>query len=134
MTRVTSSVLIALSLVFAARAAPAADFGAAFTTRGAGTVSCGSWTEGRYGPDAREWVVRNEGRLNFLLGYITANNKMLPMDRGITRDLAEGADIDALAAWTDNYCSVQPQHSLTDAASFLVNELRNKWFDAHPAE
>jgi len=92
----------------------AADKSGAYTIRGPGTVSCGTWTQDR----------QSRGHLAFqdsawVSGYVTAVNNYLW--RG--KDIAAGIDASGLDAWVDNYCASHPLDSIANAAEALVAEL-----------
>jgi hypothetical protein len=73
---------------------------------GAGTNSCGQWTEARKGDDwftAGQWV----------LGFVSAANQYSKTPPG-------KSDSRSMASWVDDYCYTNPDHDLSDAAQGLV--------------
>ena len=104
--------------------------GNAYMMLGAGPTSCGAWTQDhKSNPKSPKGYAEDI----WVTGYITAMNLWyLPRDRGISRNLAEGTDVDGLAGWIDNYCSANPLDNIADAAEALAVELATKWFAAHP--
>ena len=91
---------------------------------GNGNGSCGSWTRDKsLNPVQRAWV----------FGYVTASSQwLLPPERGVMRNLAEGTDADGVSAWVDNYCSSHPLETIYSAAEALVVVLGTKWHARHP--
>jgi hypothetical protein len=81
----------------------------AYTIRGAGTGSCGSWLESRIGfPSfgARGWV----------MGYLSARVSD-------TNDLLEKLDSDAVFYWLDNHCQRNPTMKLADSLDVLLRSM-----------
>lgn len=80
---------------------------------GAGTASCGKWTEDRADNVRRaingEWV----------LGYLSAADAVY----GDNRNLAAGTDAYGLYAWMDAERASHPLESISDAALLLVLKL-----------
>ena len=82
------------------------------TILGAGTLSCGQWTEKRDFDHAY--------MLSWVLGFMSANNQWMK------KDLTSGTDSAGLEAWIGNYCSAHPLDALAVAASNLAVELATR--------
>lgn len=106
------SIAALISGVFHVHSAGASDSRGSYMVYGAGTVSCGKWTEVRklrVGVAGEQW----------LAGFVTAFN--LYGFGG--EDAANGIDMSGLAGWIDNYCQKNPLDNLSRAAESLVTEL-----------
>jgi hypothetical protein len=77
---------------------------------GDGTSSCGAWTENRSDP------ARHGFQLAWVLGFISGNNYENPQSQASFRDK------DAVAAYIDNYCSLNPLHIIANAAAAIVQD------------
>jgi hypothetical protein len=83
---------------------------------GAGTVSCGTWTQARQARSigagaGAQWVAGYLSGLN--VGTASAG-----------RDALSGTDFDGLMGWIDNYCQAHPLDPLVTAAHRLMIALR----------
>lgn len=130
---VTSAAVLGAVVVAVAGHAVAADDPALIAIVGAGQESCGGWTDGRRNPGTPEAELRNVARVHWVLGYITANNYLLPADRG-PKNIAEGTDHNGIMAWIDNYCAANPLVGLHSATDALVAELWARWGAAYPSQ
>ena len=83
-----------------------------YTILGAGTKSCGAWTDARRASGVEEYTY-----VAWIQGYITEANGF------ISGDLTAGTDVEGIKAWVDNYCAAHPLDDLASAASALVGEL-----------
>ena len=90
-----------------------------YAVEGAGVKSCGSYQADRKKNGSMHYI-----DLNWAKGFITGVNFIHAETKGNPK-LGEGLDLDALTLWIDNYCRNNPQASLSDASSALVNELMN---------
>ena len=90
-----------------------------YTVEGAGVKSCGSYQADRKKNGSMHYI-----DLNWAKGFITGVNFIHAETKGNSQ-LGGGLDLDALTLWIDNYCRNNPQASLSDASSALVNELMN---------
>jgi opacity protein-like surface antigen len=107
--------IIVAVLVCLTGPASAADANGNYTLLGAGTASCGSWTETR----RTNGYFQHSG---WVQGYLTAYNAMLP---GVV-DLTEGIDVAGIMGWMDNYCNKNPLNNMDDTAAALVKHLRSR--------
>jgi hypothetical protein len=82
-------------------------------TWGAGTSSCGEWTQSRKDGD---W--HNKGQ--WLLGYVSADSFYRSL---VHWKPAVRPDGRAIAAWVDSYCSENPLHKVKIAVRALIKEL-----------
>ena len=99
--------------------APIAEEIRNYAVEGAGVKSCESYQADRKKKGSMHYI-----NLNWAKGFITGVNFIHAETKG-NPQLGEGLDLDALTLWIDNYCSNNPQASLTDASAALVNELIN---------
>jgi len=90
-----------------------------YAVEGAGVKSCGSYQADRKKNGSMHYI-----DLNWAKGFITGVNFIHAETKG-NPQLGGGLDLDALTLWIDNYCRNNPQASLSDASSALVNELMN---------
>jgi hypothetical protein len=77
---------------------------------GDGTKSCGAWTADRSND------VPHNMELDWVLGFISGSNWENPQSQ------ARFADNDAIAAYVDNYCALNPLHGIAAAAAAIVQE------------
>ncbi len=138
--RTASIVLVAASLVAVPAAAVGAEGSSAYM-HGAGINSCGSWTRGREVTEMGTRIPMNQEavtqieRQSWVLGFLSAiNGWYLPRDRGVSRHLSEGTDVNGLMAWIDNYCAANPQDNLAVATDALASEMADRWHTAHPPQ
>jgi hypothetical protein len=85
-----------------------------FHNRGAGTVSCGSWTQEHHRGRGETALLQE----NWVLGFVTAAEVFSEAKR------YKSADNAALFAWISNYCSQAPLDDLAKAAISLTLELQ----------
>lgn len=83
---------------------------------GIGTKTCGYWTETRKVDN-----YANVALIIWLAGYMTA----FDLHGTDKMDGSNGADMDGLEAWIDNYCKANPLRTIANAAEALTYELRN---------
>ena len=81
------------------------------TIFGAGTVSCGKWTDVRHIPGEHFQL------LQFVYGYLSAHN-YYTSNRQVTPP-----DEESVPAFVDLYCRNNPLDAVTSAAAALVDEL-----------
>lgn len=117
----------------------AAEARAPYEVMSPGQVSCASWIEGRDAAGRDDVVfltqqgVQRAEREGWVSGYLSALNiEILPNDRGAIRDLTEATDRNALMASIDDYCALNPLHSLLSATATVSLALANEWLAAHP--
>jgi hypothetical protein len=101
--------LVVMSIATPARA------GDQYVILGAGSRPCGSWLRLRSQALPESAVLQS-----WVLGYITSVNANL---LSTSRDVAGGADPDALFSWIDNYCATHPLDSVARGASALLDSL-----------
>jgi hypothetical protein len=82
--------------------------------RGAGVMSCGSWSK-----EHRDRTAAATSQDNWLFGFVTAEELFSQSKRYKNPDNA------ALVAWITNYCAKSPLDQLMQAAFSLTLELRN---------
>lgn len=116
-----------------------ADASAPYEVMSPGQVSCASWTQGRDAAGRDDVVfltqrgIERAEREGWVSGYLSALNiEILPNDRGVRRDLTEAIDRNALMASIDDYCLLNPLHSLLSATATVSLALANEWLAAHP--
>ena len=84
---------------------------------GAGTLSCGSYSETKEKPMARgvffQWL------MGFLSGYNINNKEQIP-------DITAPTDNDGMTAWLDNYCAANPLLPFATAAEALTDALKSE--------
>jgi hypothetical protein len=88
----------------------------AFTLIGAGVDSCGTWTADRRHPSGSPALQDGEWVLGFLSG--------IGYEGAASIDPLQGVDAQAVLAWVDNYCQVNPLDKISDAAK--------AFYKAHP--
>lgn len=84
---------------------------------GAGTDSCGQWTEHRRTTGNIMADVELSWALGFLGGVMDVASVNLKMH-------FKNVDDDAVAGWLDNYCRAHPLEPLFRATEVLTNKLR----------
>jgi hypothetical protein len=77
---------------------------------GDGQKSCGAWTADRSDN------VRHQMELDWVLGFVSGRNWDNPDKQ------ARFADDDAVAAYIDNYCALNPLHAVAGAAAEVVHD------------
>jgi hypothetical protein len=86
-----------------------------FTILGAGTASCGKWTENLADRDIDSIFI------SWILGYLSAYDEN---SAAFSRpDFLSGRDYAGIAAWARNYCLAHPLDTILKAASMLRQEL-----------
>ena len=85
------------------------------TVYGAGLGSCGAWTQDRKA-DQRLSALESQ----WILGYISGVNQL-------AKTPTRNTDVQAITAWMDSYCAVNPLERLADAALVLTKELGASW-------
>jgi hypothetical protein len=83
-----------------------------YMVMGNGTTSCGTWTADRQGD-------RQYGPEEWILGYLTALNRVGPGSDDITRN----TDAGGIFAWVDNYCATHPLDDIATATIALGDVL-----------
>ena len=109
-TRTQLALLVSLSALFVLPAS-------ARIVIGEGNVSCRAWTKERQSNS-----VRSRLQETWLLGYVTGyswGDKSRP-------DFLFAANIDGMFKWVDEYCRLNPQNDLVNAADELVGVLLKK--------
>lgn len=92
------------------------SFGAPFKNRGYGSISCGEYIQNKVSHElAKTWVA----------GFVTGMNAIRSdeVSDDISVDVMDGADIDAMTLWLDNYCRANPLHKLAQATIVMVEEV-----------
>lgn len=79
------------------------------TTYGAGTNSCGQWSEAR---EHDAWITSGQ----WILGFVSAANQY-------SKVAPTKTDARSLANWVDSYCAAHQTSDLADAARELVEGL-----------
>ncbi len=87
----------------------------AYTTLGAGAVSCGRWTQERAKKDGTDAILSN-----WVLGFLTGVNVY---GAGSSSNVPKGTDADGVMATIDSYCAERPLDTLAAACASLVLEL-----------
>lgn len=85
-----------------------------FTAIGAGTSSCGKWTEDKASDRA---IYVEDG--TWVLGFVSAFNSL--GWKGM--NVASETDEDGIIAWIDNYCAANPTKGVVYATTALINFL-----------
>lgn len=101
---------LATILLFAS-AASVADADSKYFVYGVGNESCGKWLASRTRPEDRLH------QTSWLLGWVSAAGFY------DVYGTLKNTDVDAVAAWTDNYCHDHPLENLSVAAGVLVKTL-----------
>jgi hypothetical protein len=89
-----------------------------YRATGAGTTSCGDWTNDRSSDDDEFWRIKEA----WVQGYVTSYNRWVSS----TTDVSGWSDEYAIIGWLDNYCKAHALNDLGEASEELVFELRNK--------
>jgi hypothetical protein len=113
------ALILVLSVLVLPSASIAADTDGAFRTIGLQKeTSCASYLsardEGRKGDYHRENTY-----LNWVLGYLTAYNRIKPN----TYDVKGSSDVSALMLWLENFCKTTQLYSFGDAVDELTTKL-----------
>ena len=103
-----------LALILASLTWPVAALSADFTSRGAGAMSCASWTK-----EHSDRTSVAAGQDQWVLGFVTAEEFLSETTRYKSPDNA------ALISWVTKYCSKSPLDPLANAAYSLTLQLRN---------
>lgn len=104
-----------LASVIAITGAQAVYAKGTYSYMGAGAMSCGEYVKQEaLRTDALQWV----------LGFITAVNVTRAFDAKPDENISimNGANVDAIELWLENYCAKNPLDSVTTATIRLVDE------------
>lgn len=97
-------IAIAVLIITFAASATAMDSAAKYAVWGVGGKACFTFTKDKKSGNGQKY-------LDYVMGYLTAYNRLTPETYGIAGKM----DIDAVDAWLDHYCSKKPMNSFDQA-------------------
>jgi hypothetical protein len=115
----------AVALFCSAVAVAQAPVGRTVAVLGEGNISCGQWLKARQ-LAADGATILMTGRFAaeaWVLGYVSAFNGY---GLTVSKNVAEGTDVEGIFAWIDQFCRKQPLENVLDATTMLVVELQRR--------